>query len=62
MLCCNLSIQLAGNIQLVQSVVSSETVAAAGTVNMTFYPNMPGNSTLRPEEKMQLQSGITPAK
>ena len=48
----------AGNVQLVQAAVSS----SCGACSITYYPNMPGNSTLRPVEKQQLQGAITPQK
>jgi FkbM family methyltransferase len=44
----------AGNIQLINKAVSN----APGVLPITFYPRMPGNSTLRPLEKAALQQRL----
>eukprot|EP00879_Flechtneria_rotunda_P009213 GHRR01009646.1.p1 GENE.GHRR01009646.1~~GHRR01009646.1.p1 ORF type:complete len:278 (+),score=75.28 GHRR01009646.1:84-836(+) len=46
-----------GNVKLVNQAVSSR----PGTLPITFYPRMPGNSTLREAEKRQLQGLCMPA-
>lgn len=47
-----------GNVKLVQAALSS----APGKASLTYFPVMPGNSTLRPQEKWQLQGAFTPNK
>jgi hypothetical protein len=47
------------NIRLVAAAVSC---TPHDTAPLTFFPHMPGNSTLRPAEKQRLQGAITPAK
>jgi FkbM family methyltransferase len=47
----------AGNIRLISKAVSD----APGSLPITFYPRMPGNSTLRPTEKAALQQHLMPS-
>ncbi|KAF6264767.1 S-adenosyl-L-methionine-dependent methyltransferase [Scenedesmus sp. NREL 46B-D3] len=54
---CNLLGGTGGNIMLFQTAVSDR----PGTLPMTFYPRMPGNSTLRPLEKAALQQRLMPS-
>jgi len=44
-------------VTLVQKAVGRETASAA----LTYYPRMPGNSTIYPEEKVFLQADSMPA-
>lgn len=48
---------IAGNIRLISKAVSD----VPGVLPMTFYPCMPGNSTLRPAEKAALQQHLIPS-